>query len=137
MKKLNNKQLFDIFSQGDEQVYADNGVQEIFDTPFTLLGTVVRGVENYLTIDMIYTYKLAHEYTSVSEPIKLKYFNTLVNYLDRIDITQSDTLIQAIDELGYDQVHQALTTLLTFYESNELYEQCIIIFRFFNNFLNK
>lgn len=137
MKKLNSNELFEIFSQGDEQVYADNGVEDILDSSFILFGMVVRGVENYFIIDKIYSNRYGEHYQSLSDSIKLKYFNGLISYLHRIDITQSDTLLQLQDEFGPQAIKYALEELLEFYEQKELYEQCAIIFKFFNIFFEK
>ena len=137
MKKLNSSELFEIFSQGDEQVYADNGVEDILDSSFILFGMVIRGVENYFIINKIYSNRYGEHYELISDSIKLKYFNGLIGYLHRIDITQSDTLEQLRDEFGPQAIKYALDELLEFYEQRELYEQCAIIFKFINIFFEK
>ena len=137
MKKLNSSELFEIFSQGDEQVYADNGVEDILDSSFILFGMVIRGVENYFIINKIYSNRYGEHYELISDSIKLKYFNGLIGYLHRIDITQSDTLEQLQDEFGPQAIKYALDELLEFYEQRELYEQCAIIFKFINIFFEK
>ena len=137
MKKLNSSELFEIFSQGDEQVYADNGVEDILDSSFILFGMVIRGVENYFIINKIYSNRYGEHYELISDSIKLKYFNGLIGYLHRIDITQSDTLEQLRDEFGPQAIKYALEELLEFYEQRELYEQCAIIFKFINIFFEK
>jgi hypothetical protein len=132
MKKLDSKGLFDIFSQGDEAIYQEHGIPEALDNNFVLFGTVVRGVENYFIIDKIYSYKFGEEYDSVSDSIKMKYFNGLINYLERIDVSQSDTLKDLLDEFEPQVVKSVLQELLDFYEEKEVYEKCAIIFKFFD-----
>jgi len=137
MKKLDSKGLFDIFSQGDEAIYKEHGAQDVLDNSFILFGMVIRGVENYYIIDRIYTYKMGKDYDSVRDSIKMKYFNGLVYYLERIDVLQSDTVIELIDEFDYQPIKYALEELLDFYEEKEMYEKCAIIFKFFDIFLKK
>lgn len=137
MKKLDSKGLFDIFSQGDEAIYEQHGVQHILDNAFVLFGMVVKGVENYYIIHSIYTHKFAQQYICISEGIKLKYFNQLITYLDRIDISQSDTVNQLVVEFDYQEVHSALNQLLHFYEQKEIYENCAIILKFLDIFCKK
>ena len=137
MKKLNSKELFDIFSQGDEAIYAEHGVEDLLDNSFVLFGMVVRGVENYFIIDKICRYKFGQEYDSVRDSIKMKYFNGLLIYLDRIDISHGDTLKDLLIEFEPQVVRHALQQLLDFYETKELYEKCAIIFKFFDLFFKK
>ena len=67
----------------------------------------------------------------------MKYFNGLISYLERIDISQSDTLINILDEFEPDVVRNVLQQLLDFYESKEMYEKCVIIFKFIDFFFAK
>ena len=137
MKELDTKGLFDIFSQGDEQIFEEHGIHDAVNDAFILFGMVIRGVENYYIIDRIYTYKMAKDYDSVRDSIKMKYFNGLVYYLERIDVLQSDTVIELIDEFQYQPIKYALEELLQFYEEKEMYEKCAIIFKFFDIFFKK
>ena len=134
MKNLDSEEIFKLFSQGDEQVYHDNGVQDILDTPFVLFGTVIRGVYNYFTIDTIYSYKYGKQYDSVSDSIKMKYFAGLLKYLERIDISNLDTVNELLDQFEPQEVHSALQQLLNFYEKKEMYEKCSFIFKFYDIF---
>lgn len=137
MKKLNSNDLFDIFSQGDEAVYRENQVEDILDNSFVLFGMVVKGVENYFIIDKIYTNKYGEDYISVSDSIKLKYFNSLVKYLERINISQLDTVVELGEEFGLQSIKYALEEMLDFYQEKEYYEKCAIIFKFHNLFFIK
>ena len=46
--------LFSIFEQGDEQVYKEHGMEDHLNNPFVLMGMVLRGVENFHMMDMMY-----------------------------------------------------------------------------------
>jgi hypothetical protein len=137
MKKLNTTDLFDIFSQGDEAVYRENHVEEVLDNSSVLFGMVIRGVENYFIIDKIYSNRYGKDYASMSDSIKLKYFNGLIGYLERINLSQSDTLLELLDEFGPQAIKYALEELLEFYEEREYYEKCAIIFKFYDLFFKK
>ena len=129
MKKLNSEALFDIFSQGDEQVYHENGVHEILDNSFVLLGMVVKGVENFFIIDQMYHNRYGKQYESVRDNLQTTYFTNLVKYLSRIDVSHSDTLRTLEDEFTSQAIHYALDQLLQLCEEKEQYEHCATIFK--------
>lgn len=137
MKKLNSDDLFNIFSIGDEEIYKEHKIEDMMDNTFILFGMVVRGVENYFIIDKMYAHRYQERYDSVRENIKLKYFNGLVNYLERIEALQSDTVEELVDEFGPQAIKYALEEMLEFYKELEMYEKCAIIFKFYELFFKK
>ena len=137
MKKLNSDDLFNIFSIGDEEIYKEHNIEDMMDNTFILFGMVVRGVENYFIIDKMYDSRYQERYDSVRENIKLKYFNGLVNYLERIKVLQSDTVMDIEDEFGLQAIKYALEELLEFYKELEMYEKCAIIFKYYQLFLKE
>ena len=137
MKKLSTNDIFSIFSIGDEEIYIEHHIEEVLEDSFTLLGMAIRGVENYSIINRIYIDKYGEYYTSVKESLKLKYFNGLVNYLERINISQAEPLLELKEELGSQSIKYALEQLLEFYTGLEMYEKCTIIFRFYDLFFKK
>jgi hypothetical protein len=137
MKKLNSEDLFNIFSVGDEEVYKEYQVENLLDNSFILFGMAVRGVENYFIIDKIYANRYGDRYDSIRDSIKLKYFNGLVNYLERINLSQSDTLLDLKDEFGPQAIYYALQEMLDFYEEKELYEKCAVIYKFYEFFFKE
>ena len=137
MKKLNSDDLFNIFSIGDEEIYKEHKIEDMMDNTFILFGMVVRGVENYFIIDKMYASRYQERYDSVRENIKLKYFNGLVNYLERIKVLQSDTVMDIEDEFGLQAIKYALEEMLEFYKELEMYEKCAIIFKYHQFFLKE
>ena len=137
MKKLNSEDLFNIFSMGDEEVYKEHKVEGVMDDPFILFGMAVRGVENYFIIDRLYDNRFGEKYDSVRDSIKLKYFNGLMRYLERVDLSQLETASELKDEFGLQAIKYALEELLEFYEEKEIYEKCVIIFKFYELFFKK
>ena len=79
--------LFSIFEQGDEEVYIEHGVKDVLDNPFVLMGMILRGLENFELMDMMYSRNFPEEYKNVKTIIKYKYYNKLYSYLRRIDST--------------------------------------------------
>ena len=136
MKKLNSDDLFNIFSVGDEEIFKEHKIA-VMDNSFILLGMVIRGVENYFIIDKMYNRRYGEHYDSVRDSIKLKYFNGLVNYLERVKDIQSDTVEDLVDEFGPQAINYALEELLEFYKELEMYEKCAIIFKFYELFFKK
>ena len=137
MKKLNSDDIFSIFSLGDEEVYKEHKVEGVMEDPFVLFGMAVRGVENYFIIDRIYNNRFGEKYDSVRDSIKLKYFNGLIRYLERVDLSQLETASELKDEFGLQAIKYALEEMLDFYEEKEMYEKCAIIFKFYELFFKK
>jgi hypothetical protein len=137
MKKLNSDDLFNIFSVGDEEIFKEHRIEDIMDNTFILFGMAVRGVENYYIIDKMYDRRYGEHYFSVRDSIKLKYFNGLVNYLERVKDIKVDTVEELKDEFGPQAIKYALEELLEFYKELEMYEKCAIIFKFYELFFKK
>jgi len=137
MKKLNSNDIFGIFSLGDEAVYKEHRVEDMLQDSFIQFGMAIRGVENYFIIDKIYANRYGDRYDSVRDSIKIKYFNGLVNYLERIDLSQLDTPSLLMDEFGPQAIKYALEEMLDLYEEVEMYEKCAIIFKFYELFFIK
>ena len=124
-----------MFSLGDEEIYKENGVEDVLDNSFTLFGMVVKGVENYFIVDQLYKMRFKESYPRVRESIKLKYFIGLVRYLERIQELQSDTVSMILDELSPQAIKFALEELLEFFEGIEYYENCAIVKKYYDLFL--
>ena len=137
MKKIDRDTLFTIFEIGDEEVYNENGVSDILYDSTVLFNMAVRGVENYYLMEQMYTNKYGESFTSVKESIKLKYFIGLLRYLERIDLSQAETLYQLKDVFGEQSIHYALREMIDFFEKLEMYEYCAILFKFYKVFFPK
>ena len=134
MKKLDSQNLFKAFSlEGDET----NELPEVPNDSFILFGTVLRGVESFYIIDQLYQMRYKDQYELVREKIKLKYFSGLMKYIDRIDDMSLDTVMYIEDEFGGQAIKYALEEMLQFFEQIEHYEQCIILKKYFDIFLEK
>jgi hypothetical protein len=122
--------LFSIFEQGDEAVYKENGVEGILDNPYVLIGMVIRGLENYSVMDMMYMRSYPEQYKHVRDAVKLKYYNGLYTYLTRIDTSKFKPIYRIGETYDSQDVLFSLDTLLHFYEVLEKYEKCAVIKRY-------
>ena len=135
MKKLSSTELFNIFSQQDQQVFADNGMQQEIDNDFITFGTIIVGMRNYDILDNMYRYRYQQQYDSVSDQLKLKYFDSLIRYAGRIDDIHLDTVNDLNDEFGNTEIVGMLVQLISFYQQYEHYEKCAIIFKLLQKFV--
>ena len=137
MKKIDKATLFSIFEVGDEEVYRENGVEDLLHNTYILLGMTIKGVENYFIMEQMYQNRYGETFSTVKDSIKLKYFTGLIKYLERIDLSQSDTLYELKDLFGEQSIEYALTEMVDFFEGVEMYETCALLMRFYKVFFPK
>ena len=130
MQPIDPHSLFAIFEQGDEQVYKEHGMEDALKNPFVLMGMVMKGVENYYMMDIMYVRQYPDQYRHVREAVKQKYFTKLYGYLTRIDSTKFETFYRIGESFEKDDVFLALDTIRTFFEEIEHYEKCAVIKKF-------
>lgn len=130
--------LFNMFSVGDSEVYKENMVEDILDNSYVLIGMVIKGVENFYIIDQIYTSRFGETYVSSKDSIRLKYFTRLLQYLERVDLSQEDTLQDLVYEFGYNSMYYAFHEMLECFLEVEDYLKCAVVHKFIELFsLNK
>ena len=78
----NSHKLFDIFHNEDEAIYEEHGVKKALDSSYVLMGMVVRGVENFHLMDVMYSRQYPKEYKRNRRAIAVKYFSKLLIYLN-------------------------------------------------------
>lgn len=122
--------LFDIFEQDDLQVYKEHGLDELVNTPYIRLGLVVTGVDNYKTIDMLYTRKYPTQYEKVRETIKFKYYYKLYTHLVAIPLNEVHILYNRLVEQERIKVNSSLHDLLRYFETQEHFHECAKIFKY-------
>ena len=130
MQPLNPHNLFSIFEQGDEEVYKEHGVEEHLENPFVLMGMVLRGIDNYHLMDIMYMRQYPEQYKGVRKVTKYKYYNKLLSYLTKIDSTNFDTVYKIGESFETGQAFIGLDTLRKYYENIEQYEKCAIVKRY-------
>lgn len=127
MQPVDPNKLFEIFQQGDETVFEEHGMKEVLDSPYVLMGMVVRGVENFHLMDVMYSRQYPKEYKRNRNVIAKKYFSKLFNHLKRIKAKPVDVLTDM--EVGFDstQIVVTLDFLRDYFEKIEHYEKCALI----------
>ena len=128
--------LFSIFEQGDEQVYKEHGIEDALENPFVLMGMVLRGIENYHMMDMMYMKQYPQQYKNVRNLTKYKYLNKLFSYLQRIDNTNFEQIYKIGESFNNDEVLNGLNYLRKYYERLEEYEKCAVIKRYIDLLLS-
>lgn len=128
MQPLDKQSLFSIFEQGDEAIYKEAGAEEQLQNPFVLMGMVIRGLENYDIMDMMYMKRHPENYKRVRAITKFKYFNKLYGYLNRIDIDKLPKEIYKVSEsFGREGSYVSLENMLRYFEKIEHYEKCAVV----------
>ena len=130
MQPIDPNTLFSIFEQGDEEVYREHNMEDALNNPFVLMGMVVRGVQNYHMMDIMYLQRYPKEYKNVRHITKLKYFNNLLKYLKKIDSGNFDKIYKIGESFEKDEAFNALDLMRVFYEKIEYYEKCAIVKRY-------
>lgn len=127
MQPVDPNKLFEIFQQGDETVFEEHGMKEVLDSPYVLMGMVVRGVENFHLMDVMYSRQYPKEYKRNRNVIAKKYFFKLFNHLKKIKAKPVDVLTDM--EVGFDstQIVVTLDFLRDYFEKIEHYEKCALI----------
>ena len=119
--------LFSIFEQGDEQVYEENGVQDALNNPYVLMGMVLKGLENYSIMDMMYKKRYPEQYNEVRDTIKYKYYSKLYKYLSRIQLDKLEDIYKIGESYNSESVFISLEGLKMFFQDIEQYEKCAVI----------
>ena len=130
MQPLDKNTLFSIFEAGDEEIYKEAGVEDQLKNPFVLMGMVLRGLENYSIMDMMYLRRHPEDYKNVRSITQYKYYIKLYAYLERIDSNKFDKMYKIADSFGRDETFAGLERLLRYFEKIEQYERCAVIKRY-------
>ena len=130
MQPIDPNTLFSIFEQGDEQIYQEHGMEDQLQNPFVLMGMVLRGIENYHMMDMMYMQRYPAHYKKVRNLTKYKYLNKIYGYLQRIDNTSFKEIYKIGESFDIEDVMRGLNYLRLFYERLEEYEKCAVVKRY-------
>ena len=91
---------------------------------------VLRGIENYHMMDMMYMKQYPQQYKNVRNLTKYKYLNKLFSYLQRIDNTNFEQIYKIGESFNNHEVLNGLNYLRRYYERLEEYEKCAVIKRY-------
>lgn len=127
MQPLDKNTLFSIFEAGDEEVYKENNVESLLDNPYVLMGMVVKGIDNWYLMDIMYKRSYPQEYARVRNSIKLKYYIKLFGYLQRLDVNKFETVYTIGESFNVGEVEDRLGDMLLFFQDLEMYERCAVV----------
>jgi hypothetical protein len=88
------------------------------------MNMVMRGLENYQLMCLMYLKNYPKEFKKVEPTIKYKYYTKLYNYLLRINLKSIESIYTIGDSFEKKGVGEALNQLLYYFESIEQYEKC-------------
>ena len=137
MNKLDPHSLFAIFEKGDEEIYKEHGQQDVLQNPFVLMGMVLRGLDNYKLMSIIYMKNYPKEFKAVESTVKYKFFNKLYGYLKRINIDKLEDIYTIGDNFGTADIAGALDEMIYYYQGLEEYEKCAIILKYKDLLIDK
>lgn len=124
MKRLVPENVFSLFDKLDEEVLKEEGQEELMKEDYMLLGLAIKGIENYVYLDEIYSNKYGEKYKSLAQGIKNKYFNRMYSYIDEIKLNKFEDLLGAVESIGAGGVVVALEELSLYFIEREEYEKC-------------
>ena len=127
MQPLDPHTLFSIFEQGDEAVYKEHGMESTLDNPFVLMGMVLRGMENFHIMDVMYKKQYPKEYKKVRKSVQYKYFCRLYEYLTRVTDLTPESVYKIGESFDKGSIFLGLDNLRVFFEGVEEYEKCGVI----------
>ena len=136
MQPIDPNTLFSIFEQGDEEIYKEHGMESHLQNPFVLMGMVLRGIDNFQMMDMMYMKQYPKHYKKVRNITRYKYFNKLYSYLTRIDCSSFDDKHKIGESFDIKDVRYCLDLLRVYYESLEEYEKCSVIKKYIDLLLS-
>lgn len=140
MQPIDPNSLFSIFEHGDEEIYKEHGIEDTLNNPFVLMGMVLRGIENYHMMDMMYMRQYPAQYKNVRKLTRYKYLNKLYSYLEKIDSTKFESIYKIGESFEKDNILGGLDYLRLYFEQIEQYEKCAVIKRYIDllkTYLNK
>ena len=137
MQPIDPNTLFNIFEQGDEQIYQEHGMEDQLTNPFVLMGMVLRGIDNYRMMDMMYLKQYPGPYKKVRGITKYKYYNKLYSYLTRIDSLNFNKVYKIGESFEIGEVYSCLDLLRVYYEEIEQYEKCAVIKKYIELLVEK
>jgi len=122
--------LLDIFNYSDEQDVEGEGyagaVMDYTKHPYIILGSVIKGVENFYIMCEMFRNKYGEKFDTIEETLKQQYFDRLYGFLLRFDESNSEHVLEAM-KFDRSEVAYALLAMREHFEKREQYENCVKI----------
>lgn len=127
MKDIDHKIIASIFDKGDYEIYSKENILSLFNDKKVIFGTVVRSVQNYRLLKESQKNRHKKKFDEIEPKIKRKYFTKYFNLLSSIGIPHIEHISPTVSDVGCTKVLESLNTLLEYFISIELYENCTVI----------
>lgn len=119
--------FFALFDYSDKEDLEREGVtQAVLDYtrhPYIIIGSFVKGVENFYIICQGYHRQYGRQFERVEQTVKLKYFNRLYVFLESFEENNLEHVLK-VQDFDHGEITFAFDQVITFYESLEEYEKC-------------
>lgn len=130
MKQIDYKIISGIFEKGDYEIYTKENILSLFNDEKVIFGTVIRSIINYELLKQSQKNKFKEQFEKIEPKIKFKYYSKYYNLLSSIGEIDINHISPTISDIGYKKVIQSLNTLLEYFISIELYENCTLIYNY-------
>ena len=130
MDKLDPHSLFSLFEKGDEEVYKEHGFEDVLENPFVLMNMVLKGVEAYELMAIMFERNYPEQFERQESKIKYKYYNKLYGYLASIHLKSIEGVYSTGDSYERTDILNVLDHLRTYFEGLEEYEKCAVILQY-------
>lgn len=134
MNSLDPNKLFSIFESNEGMTNTSPEIKKVLDNPYVVFGMVLRGLENYHMMDVMYQRRYPEDYEEKKNTIKYNYFERLYNYLTRINLKSFEEVYKVTTSYPIAETCAALDEMIMFYESVEYYERCAKIKEYADTF---
>ena len=124
MQPLDPHTLFSIFEKGDEEIYQEHKMEELLDNPYVLMGMVLRGIENYHTMDIMHLKHFGKTYKDVRHTVRNQFYNKLFGYLNKIDDSKFEAKYTISQSFQTTDVFHGLNVLLISSSDKDFTKSC-------------
>ena len=130
MDKLDPHSLFSLFEKGDEEIYKEHGIEDELQNPFVLMNMVLKGIEAYELMTVMFERNYPDEFERQEPKIKYNYYSKLYGYLASIHPKSIEGVYSTGDSYERTNILNVLDHICTYFEDLEEYEKCAVIIQY-------
>jgi hypothetical protein len=135
MKKITTQHVINSFEQDYYLGFKDRKNAGSLTPNQTLLKNATLGVEKYELLHVIYSRAYGETYSKISESVKDRYFNKMFSYLEKVDLSDIDSLLEIIPSLDENTIKKSFSKLLYYFQDLEEYEKCAVVKKVLDNLI--
>jgi hypothetical protein len=137
MKKLDADQVFNVFAIDEAQAVVSSQVSSKLDNPYIIFDKVIKGVEYYYIMEFMYTNRYGSQFDHIKPTVRARYFSVLMQYINKINISDISSLPTLREQLGEQSLSYALKQMIHVFEQLEMYEHCAVLLQYYNVFFSQ